>query len=65
MQRLEMDGITIAPDFVDNKTLACTVRTSTLTELEELLEVHWLSPKSGRGNAIWCAPVAIVPSQAA
>ena len=52
--RLEVDGIDIELDFVDNKTLPFKLRTPTATELEEL-QVHWLSPrtpdlKSGTGG---------------
>ena len=67
-QRLEVDGIEIQLDFVDNKTLSFKLRAPTATELEEL-QVHWLSPrrpdlKSGNGSAIRRQPAAIVPVQA-
>ena len=68
-QRLEVDGIEIQLDFVDNKTLSFKLRAPTATELEEL-QVHWLSPrrpdlKSGNGSAIRRQPAAIIASSSA
>jgi hypothetical protein len=58
-QRLEVDGIHVDLDFVDNKTLSFKLRTPTTKELDEL-KLNWLSPrrldlKSGNGNATRCA----------
>jgi hypothetical protein len=68
-QRLEVDGIHVDLDFVDNKTLLFKLQIMpTASELEEL-KVHWLSPrrlglKSKNGNAMRCSPAAVVPTQA-
>jgi hypothetical protein len=67
-QRLEVDGIHIDLNFVDNKTLSFKLCSPTTSELEEL-QVHWLSPrrldlKSGKGNAIRRSPAATVPTPA-
>jgi hypothetical protein len=67
-QRLEVDGIHVNLDFVDNKTPLFKLQMPTASELEEL-EVHWLSPrrldlKSGNGNAMKRSPAVVAPTQA-
>jgi hypothetical protein len=42
-QRLEIDGIQVKLDFIDDKTLAFKLQRSTTSELKELT-IHWLSP---------------------
>jgi hypothetical protein len=68
-QRLEVDGIHVELDFVDEKTLSFKLQRPTSSELEELT-IHWLSPRrldlnSSKGkNAVRRSPAAIVPSPA-
>ena len=44
LQRLEVDGVHIRLDFVDDKTLSFKLRQPKPEELESL-EIHWLTPR--------------------
>ena len=45
LQRIEIDGIHIGLDFVEEKTLSFDTRKPTKKELDEL-EIHWLCPRT-------------------
>jgi hypothetical protein len=65
---MEIDGINIDLDFIEDKTLSFNLWMPMLSELEELA-AHWLSPrrpdlKSGNGNATRRSPAAVVPTPA-
>jgi hypothetical protein len=68
-QRLEVDGIHVNLDFVDDKTLSFKLRRPTTREHDELT-IHWLSPRrlDMKSDSNWIAmrrsPAAIVPSPA-
>jgi hypothetical protein len=68
VQRLEVDGVHIALDFVDDNTLSFQLRQPTQEELENL-EILWLTPQKLTANSKmhWTArraPGGIVPDPA-
>jgi hypothetical protein len=50
LQRLEVDGVHIALDFVDDKTLSFQLRQPAQEELENL-EILWLTPRKLTANS--------------